>query len=113
MQNVVNNASAFEDGAPAGVTYFKTKKLHYKYDSIEKIKVGSKRIHVSQDKAIVKAFQQFRGVKDCVFYERNLESNPTVNSAVRRNRKQNRDDESDIYGKQSHASVPAANERNS
>ena len=47
MQNVVNNASMFEGGAPAGVTYFKTKKLHYKYDSIEKIKVGSKRIHVS------------------------------------------------------------------
>ena len=49
MQNVVNNASMFEDGAPAGVTYFKMKKLHYRYESIEKIKKGSKRVHISQD----------------------------------------------------------------
>lgn len=47
MQNVVNNASKFETGAPAGVTYFKQKKLHYEYESIEKIKKGSRRINQS------------------------------------------------------------------
>ena len=55
MQNVVNQACKFEDG-PTGITYFKKQILNYKYESLEKIKVGSKRIHASQDTAIVKAF---------------------------------------------------------
>ena len=52
----MNNASKFEDGAPTGVTYFKTKKLHGKYECIENMKSGSKKIHASQERAIVKAF---------------------------------------------------------
>ena len=97
MRSVVNNASKFEDGAPSGVTYFKTKKLHYKYESIEKIKSGTKKINASQEKAIVKAFFKFRGIKDSVFYEKNLSSNPTINNAVKKNRRRNKDDDSDVY----------------
>ena len=47
MRNVVNNASMFEDGAPTGITYLKTKKLNYNYKSIEKIKKGSRKINAS------------------------------------------------------------------
>ena len=61
------------------------------------MKSGSKKIHASQERAIVKAFNQFKGIKDSVFYERNLESNPTVNNAVKKNRRRNKDDDSDVY----------------
>ena len=97
MRSVVNNASKFEDGAPSGVTYFKTKKLHYKYESIEKIKTGTRKINASQERAIVKAYSKFKGVKDSVFYERNLYSNPTIHNAVKKNRRRNKDDDSDVY----------------
>ena len=98
MMSVVNNASKFEDGAPSGGTYFKMKKLNYKnYQSISMIKKGSKRVNDSQEKALVTAFNEFKGVKDSVFYEKNLSSNPTIHNAVLKDRKRNRGDDDDIY----------------
>ena len=47
--------------------------------------------------ALVGAFDKFRKIKDCVFYEKNLQSNPTVHNAVKKSRKRNRDDDSDVY----------------
>ena len=47
LSTVVNNASKFDDGAPTGVTYFKRKKLNGKYECLEKIKKGSRKIKVS------------------------------------------------------------------
>ena len=46
MRTVVNNAGKFSDG-PSCVTYFKTKKLNGKYESLDKIKSGSKKINIS------------------------------------------------------------------
>ena len=98
MLNVVNNASLFEDGAPSGISFFKMKKLNYKnYQSITKIKQGSKRVNDSQEKALVTAFNHFKGVKDSVFFEKNLHSNPSIHSAVMKDRKRNRNDEDDVY----------------
>ena len=97
LRTVVNNASKFEDGAPTGVTYFTKKKLNGKYECLEKIKKGSKKIHASQERAIVRAFNEFRQIKDSVFYERNLDSNPTIYNAVRKDRRKNKDDDSDVY----------------
>ena len=96
LRTVVNNASSYDDGAPTGKTFFEEKKLNYKYKSIEKIKSSSRKINVSQDKAIVTAFNHFRGIKDSVFYERNLESNPTIKRAVFNNIRRNKDDDSDF-----------------
>ena len=87
----------FADGAPSGIRIFKMKKLNQEYESIKKIKTSSKRINVSQERAIVRAFHKFKGVKDSIFYERNLESNPTINNAVMKNRRRNKDDDSDVY----------------
>ena len=46
QQTVVNHAGKFADG-PSAVTYFKTKKLNGKYESLAKIKTGSKKINAS------------------------------------------------------------------
>lgn len=97
LRTVVNNASKFEDGAPSGITYFKKKKLNGKYESLDRIKKGSRKINVSREKALIKAFHQFRHIKDSVFYEKTLESNPSVNNAVKKDRRKNKDDESDVY----------------
>lgn len=97
LSTVVNNASKFDDGAPTGVTYFKRKKLNGKYECLENIKKGSRKIKVSQDSALVNAFEKFKHIKDSVFYEKNLESNPTICHAVKKDRRKNKDDESDIY----------------
>ena len=104
LRTVVNNASKFEDGAPSGVTYFKKKKLNGKYDCLEKIKKGSRKIHISQERAIVKAYNEFKTIKDSfnVFYERNLDSNPTISHAVRKHNRKNKDDDSDVYPAQQH-----------
>ena len=96
LRTVVNNASSYGDGAPTGKTFFEEKKLNHKYESISKIKSSSRKINVSQDKAIVTAFNHFRGIKDSVFYERNLESNPTIKRAVFNNLRRNKDDDSDF-----------------
>ncbi len=79
------------------MTYFKTKKLNGKYESLAKIKTGSKKINASQEKALVNAYEKFKKVKDCVFYERNLSSQPTLNAAVKKSMKRNKDDDSDVY----------------
>ena len=76
---------------------FTKKKLNGKYECLEKIKKGSKKIHASQERAIVRAFNEFRQIKDSVFYERNLDSNPTIYNAVRKDRRKNKDDDSDVY----------------
>lgn len=93
---VVNNASMFADGASSGVTYMKTKKLHYKYQSIEKIKSVAHKIHASQEKAIVKAYNKFKAIKNSVFYQRNLQSNPTIYNAVTKSNKRKKDEDSDF-----------------
>ena len=65
---VVNNASKFADGASSCGTYMKTKKLHYKYQAVDKINTVARKIHASQEKAIVKAYDKFKGIKNSVFY---------------------------------------------
>ena len=97
MRNVVNNASNFEDGAPTGITYLKMKKLNGEAKSINKIKKTTRQINSSQEKAIVKAFNCFKNVKDSVFYEKNLDSNPSIYRAVINDRRKKREEDLDIY----------------
>ena len=52
---------------------------------------------MSQERAIVRAFQVFKGVKESIFYEKNLDRNPTINAAVTKQRRRNQDDDSDVY----------------
>ena len=45
----------------------------------------------------MRAFQVFKGVKESIFYEKNLDRNPTINAAVTKQRRRNQDDDSDVY----------------
>ena len=73
MRSVVNNASMFGDGAPTGGVYLKEKKLNGTYKSIDRIKQGTKRVNISQQKAIVKAHASFKGVFGSIFHEKHIE----------------------------------------
>lgn len=97
MRSIVNKAQMFADGAPSGVVYMKNKKLNQEYEPLEKIKKNSKRIHLSQEHAIIKAYNVFKDIKDSIFNERNFNANPTISAAVQKMRKRNQDDESDVY----------------
>ena len=97
LRTVVNKACNFEDGVSSGVSFFKKKKLNGKYESLERIRKNSRKVKASQEKAIVTAFQKFKNIKDSVFYEKNLESNPSVNRAVHKSRRKDHDEESDNY----------------
>ena len=67
------------------------------YIVMEKDKLEESKKTFLEDK---EKYEKFKGVKDSVFYEHNLDSNPTVKHAVMMHRKKNRDDENDIYPSQ-------------
>ena len=51
----------------------KTRKPYRKHESLDKIRVSKKKIKASQDQAICKAFDEFKGVHGSIFYKRNVE----------------------------------------
>ena len=99
MRSVVNKAQMFEAGAMQGTTNKKLKQFTGEYAASRclenKFKKNTKRINISQERAIVRAFQKFKGVKESIFYERNIESTPTIYNAVKKYKRRNKDDESD------------------
>ena len=66
-----------------------------KYESIEKIKKGARKINASQERAIFAAYGDFKDVKGSVFYEKNLQANPSIFNAVQKNLKKNKDEDSE------------------
>ena len=82
----VTNVGDFQNGR-------KKKKLYdfqyKKYPSLDRLSKSKKKIKASQDQAICKAFEEFKGVHGSIFYKRNVEQNPdsSVAKAVRAHRK--------------------------
>ena len=94
MSSVVNKGDTFDEGNPAAQLSRKAKRLFHKYESLDKIRMGKRKIRAHQAEAICKAYESFKGVKGSIFYQKNLESNPTVYKAVRalQKRKRREDD---------------------
>ena len=98
MCSVVNKGDTFDEGNPAATLSRKTKRLYHKYESLDKIKTGKRKIRAHQAEAICKAYESFKGVKGSIFYQKNLESNPTVFKAVRAlQRRKKREDDAESY----------------
>ena len=48
MSSVVNKGGTFDEGNPAATLARSTKKLHHKYESLDKIKTGKRKIKEAQ-----------------------------------------------------------------